>query len=240
MRLLGRIDRWRTRQDERIVRRFDRFVVLTREDAGYWGDLPNLQVIPNAALSFPGVPRDQESRRVLAVGRLDYQKGFDRLLRAWALLPETLRKQWKLDIFGQGEWAPMLRRMTGELGIASSARICPPTEKIFEEYGHSAFLVMSSHYEGFPMVMIEAMGCGLPVVSFACPCGPRDIIEPGRNGLLVEEGDVAGLAAAMRRLMEDDSLREAMSRRAREVTRVYSEEKVMQQWMQCLDSLLGR
>ena len=90
--LLGLADRFRTRQDGRIVRRFDRFVVLTREDAGYWGALPNLEVIPNAALQIPDVIHDTDSRRVIAVGRLDYQKGFDRLLDAWALLPKDLRK----------------------------------------------------------------------------------------------------------------------------------------------------
>lgn len=238
--LLGLADRLRTRQDERIVRRFDRFVVLTKEDAGYWGALPNLEVIPNAALSFPQVEHDTASRRVIAVGRLDYQKGFDRLLKAWSLLPEKLRKIWRLDIYGQGEWGPMLRQQIDQLGIGVSACIRPPVKTIFEEYGRSAFLAMSSHYEGFPMVMIEAMGCGLPVVSFACKCGPRDIIEDGRNGLLVSEGDIPALAAALRRLMEDDLLLEAMSIRARKVTEEYSEENVMQQWMQCFNSLLQR
>lgn len=228
--LLGLADRFRTWQDQRIVRRFDRFVVLTREDAGYWGALPNLEVIPNAALAFPEVRRTPESRRVMAVGRLDYQKGFDRLLNAWALLPEALRAQWRLDIFGQGEWREMLEKQIASLGIGASARLAGATRAVFEEYGKSAFLVMSSHYEGFPMVMIEAMGCGLPVVSFACLCGPRDIIEDGKNGLLVEEGDVEGLAAAMQKLMKDDALRAKMSARALEVTQIYSEENVMKQW----------
>lgn len=228
--LLGLADCFRTWQDGRIVRRFDRFVVLTREDAGYWGALPNLEVIPNAALAFPEVRRTPESRRVMAVGRLDYQKGFDRLLNAWALLPEALRAQWRLDIFGQGEWREMLEKQITSLGIGASARLAGATRAVFEEYGKSAFLVMSSHYEGFPMVMIEAMGCGLPVVSFACLCGPRDIIEDGKNGLLVEEGDVEGLAAAMQKLMEDDALRAKMSARALEVTQIYSEENVMKQW----------
>ncbi|MBP3256399.1 MAG: glycosyltransferase family 4 protein [Bacteroidales bacterium] len=228
--LLGLADRFRTLQDGRIVRRFDRFVVLTREDAGYWGALPNLEVIPNAALAFPEVQRAPESHRVMAVGRLDYQKGFDRLLNAWALLPGALRAQWQLDIFGQGEWKEMLESQIKSLGIEASARLAGATRSVFEEYGKSAFLVMSSHYEGFPMVMIEAMGCGLPVVSFACLCGPRDIIEDGENGLLVEEGDIEGLAAAMQRLMEDDGLRAKMSARAVKVTEVYSEENVMKQW----------
>ena len=236
--LLGLADRFRTRQDERIVRRFDRFVVLTREDAGYWGALPNLQVIPNAALQIPDVRHDGASRRVIAVGRLDYQKGFDRLLQAWALLPEDLRADWRLDLFGQGEWEPMLRQMTGDLGIDGSARVNRPTKDIFREYAESAFLVMSSHYEGFPMVLIEAMACGVPGVCFDFKCGPKDIIRDGENGLTVPEGDVPALARAMERLMRDEGLRAQMSARAREVTGIYSEENVMEQWEKCFQDLL--
>lgn len=236
--LLGLADRFRTRQDERIVRRFDRFVVLTREDAGYWGTLPNLQVIPNAALQLPDVRHDDTSRRVIAVGRLDYQKGFDRLLQAWALLPEDQRADWRLDIFGQGDWEPMLRQMTEDLGIAGSTRINRPTTRIFQEYAASAFLAMSSHYEGFPMVLIEAMACGAPGVCFDFKCGPKDIIRNGENGLIVPEGDVPALARAMERLMRDDALRAQMSARAREVTDIYSEENVMKQWEKCFQDLL--
>ena len=255
--LLGLADRFRTRQDERIVRKFDKFVVLTREDAGYWGALPNLEVIPNAALEIclPAVAisrnarvRDQarnddsgacrqDCRRVIAVGRLDYQKGFDRLLDAWAQIPVAVREGWTLDIFGQGEWMQMLQEQIGRLSIGDSAHLCGPTRHIFEEYARSAFLAMSSHYEGFPMVMIEAMACGLPVVTFAYPCGPKDIIREGENGLIVPEGDIAALAKAMGRLMADTALREQMSEAARDVTRTYSEENVMNQWKLCFENL---
>ena len=235
--LLGLADRFRTRQDERIVRKFDKFVVLTREDAGYWGALPNLEVIPNAALAIPDIFHIPESRRVIAVGRLDYQKGFDRLLDAWAQIPAAVREDWTLDIFGQGEWMQMLQEQIGRLGIGDSAHLCGPTRQIFEEYGRSAFLAMSSHYEGFPMVMIEAMACGLPVVSFNYPCGPKDIIREGENGLIVPEGDILALAEAMGRLMADTALREQMSEAARDVTRTYSEENVMNQWKLCFENL---
>ena len=242
--LLGLADRYRMRQDERIVRKFDKFVVLTREDAGYWGALPNLAVIPNAALEIPGQARNDEngarntdSRRVIAVGRLDYQKGFDRLLDAWALIPDEAREGWTLDIFGQGEWEQMLKEQTVRLGISDSARINRPTSRIFDEYARSAFLAMSSHYEGLPMVMIEAMACGLPVVSFDYPCGPKDIIREGENGLIVPEGDTAALAKAMTRLMGNAELRQLMSEEARKVTSSYSEENIMRKWKQCFDSL---
>ena len=237
--LLGLADRLRTWQDERIVRRFDKFVVLTQQDAQMWGPLPNLEVIPNAAPSLPGLPRTADSKRVIAAGRLDYQKGFDRLLDAWAMLPDGIRREWHLDIFGQGEWKERLEAQAARLGISDSASINPPTDKIFAEYADSSFLVMSSHYEGFPMVMIEAMASGLPVVSFDFPCGPRDIITPGTDGLIVQDGDIASLAGAMLELMENPAKIEAMSIRARKVSETYSEDKIMGYWEKCFKDLLS-
>ena len=230
--LLGTADRFRTWQDERIVRRFDSFVVLTRQDAALWGTMPTLTVIPNAALAVPQVKHRKGTHRVIAVGRLDYQKGFDRLIDAWTLLPEHLRQTWRLDIFGQGEWRESLQAQIQRSGIAPSAQVNAPTQNIFEEYAASDFLVMSSHYEGFPMVMIEAMACGLPVISFDFLCGPRDIIWPGENGLIVPEGDVAALADAMRHMMESPETLARMSATAPEVADTYAETTIMKQWEQ--------
>lgn len=237
--LLGAIDRWRTRQDERIVRRFDKFVVLTHEDQSYWGALPNLEVIPNAAMHLTDRFADGSARRVIAVGRLDYQKGFDRLIRAWDLVQRSGRfADWRLDIFGQGEWHDMLQGMIDERGLAATTHLCRPTTQIGDEYARSSLLAMSSHYEGFPMVMIEAMASALPVVSFDYKCGPKDIIRPGENGLLVRDGDEEGLAQALMTLMEDDVLRKRMSQRAREVVKEYSEEAVMARWMRLFTSIV--
>lgn len=230
--VLGLIDRWRTRQDERIVRRFDRFVVLTEEDKGYWGDMPNIQVIPNAALFMADRYADMSRKRVIAVGRLDYQKGFDRLIDAWQIVCTTgLFQEWRLDIFGQGEWKDMLKARIKEYGLQNSLHLNEPTKEIAKEYADSSMLVMSSNYEGFPMVMIEAMACGLPAVSFDFQCGPKDIIRHGVNGLLVKNGDIQGLADAMMTLMGDEPLRKRMSEEARKVTETYSEEKVMGKWV---------
>ena len=230
--LLGLIDRWRTRQDERIVRRFDRFVVLTEEDKGYWGDMPNIQVIPNAALFMADRYADMSRKRVIAVGRLDYQKGFDRLIDAWQIVCSTgLFQQWRLDIFGQGEWKDMLKARIKEYGLQNSLHLNEPTKEIAKEYADSSMLVMSSNYEGFPMVMIEAMACGLPVVTFDFKCGPRDIIKDEENGLIVPDGDIQALADAMMRLMANESLRQTMSVEARKVTETYSEEVVMGKWV---------
>ena len=239
--ILGWIDKLRTRQDESIVRRFDRFVVLTQEDKGYWGDIPNIQVIPNAAKLLGQQFSNLSKKRVIAVGRLDYQKGFDRLIQAWELIQENgTFHDWQLDIFGQGEWRGMLQQMIDSKRLQANMHICPPTKNIGTEYTHSSLLVMSSNYEGFPMVMIEAMACGLPVVAFDFKCGPKDIIQDGKNGLLVSNGDIQGLADAMMTLMGNEALRKRMGEEARKVISTYSEETVMSQWIRLFTDLVGK
>lgn len=239
--VLGLIDRWRTKQDEKIVRRFDRFVVLTEEDKTYWGNLPNIAVIPNAAKLPPHGYSSLSAQRVIAVGRLDYQKGFDRLVRAWSVVQKDERFiDWHLDIFGQGEWHDMLQQMIRENGLQNTCSIHPPTNFIFDEYEKSSLIVMTSNYEGFGMVLVEAMACGVPAISFNCTCGPRDIIRDGDNGLLVKDGDIEGLANAMMRLMEDESLRKKMGAEARKVVDAYSEEEIMTKWVDLFTSLKNK
>ena len=228
--LLGLADRIRTKQDEKLVRKFDNFIVLTRQDAEMWGNLPNLSVMPNAAVTMPHIEHKPGNHRVIAVGRLDYQKGFDRLLDAWALIPAELRKFWHLDIFGQGEWEEKLKQQIVTLGIGESAAVNKPTDKIFDEYAASDFLVMTSHYEGFPMVMIEAMACGVPTVCFDFLCGPRDIIANGINGIVVPEGDLQALATAMQQLMERPEQLQHLSDQAKRISEEYSQEVIMKRW----------
>lgn len=228
--LLGLADRIRTKQDEKLVRKFDNFIVLTRQDAEMWGNLPNLSVMPNAAVTMPHIEHKPGNHRVIAVGRLDYQKGFDRLLDAWALIPAELRKFWHLDIFGQGEWEEKLKQQIVTLGIGDSAAVNKPTDKIFDEYAASDFLVMTSHYEGFPMVMIEAMACGVPTVCFDFLCGPRDIIANGINGIVVPEGDLQALATAMQQLMERPEQLQHLSDQAKRISEEYSQEVIMKRW----------
>lgn len=238
--LMGLIDRLRTWQDERLVRRFDKFVVLTEEDRGYWGALPNIEVIPNAALFIAPAYATQTEKRVIAVGRLDYQKGFDRLIEAWALVQQNEAfRDWRLDIFGQGEWRELLEQMICERGLQWTARINAPSKQIGEEYVGSSLIVLTSNYEGFGMVLVEAMSCGVPAIAFDCKCGPADIVQSGINGLLVPSGNISALADAMMELMQNSEMRKRMSLEARKVTETYSEERVMRRWVTLFESLKG-
>jgi glycosyltransferase involved in cell wall biosynthesis len=234
--LMGLADKARALMDERLVRKFDRFVVLTQEDMQMWGEMPGIRVIPNAASFIAEKYSDCSQKRVIAVGRLDYQKSFDRLIQVWEKVHQQM-PEWRLDIFGQGEWKDMLQRMIDERGLEAFVNLNAPTKDIGKEYSESSMIVMSSHYEGFPMVMIEAMACGLPAVCFDFKCGPRDIIIEGENGLIVPDGDIDGLAEAMVRLMRDDDLRKRMGENAKKVVEKYSEDRVMGLWVNLYEEI---
>ena len=210
-------DRWRSRRDIRTVQRYDRFVVLTEEDKGYWGNRANIRVIPNPRTFTLPEPASLQSHTVLAVGRYTHQKGFDLLLQAWNMIDT---KGWTLRIAGSGE---PLENLPANVVTGLST-------DIIEEYRNAAFLVMSSRYEGLPMVLLEAQAAGLPIVSFACKCGPRDVITDGVDGILVPEGDIEGLANGMKRLMTDESLRHDMGAAAFRHSERFDKEKIMMQW----------
>ena len=212
-------DRLRSRSDVRLAARYDRFVVLTEEDRGYWPELPNLRVIPNPRTFTLSEPASLENHIVLAVGRYTHQKGFDLLLKAWRMIDT---KGWSLRIAGSGE----------PLEDIPSNVITGPAADIVEEYRNAAFLVMSSRYEGLPMALLEAQAAGLPVVSFVCKCGPRDVITDGVDGILVPEGDVERLAKEMKRLMDDIELRRKMGAAAFRHSERYDKERIMALWEQ--------
>lgn len=229
-------DRLRSANDARIVRRFEKFVVLTREDRGYWGDMPNITVIPNAQTFTCPEPATLDSRQVLAVGRYAYQKGMERLLDAWKAIPEAIRVGWTLRIAGDGECRPQLEAQALELGISGSV-IFGQSDDMLNEYMNSSIVALSSRYEGLPMVLIEAQSAGLPIVTFTCKCGPLDVVTDGVDGLLVPEGDVVSLAEKLGLLMSDAAMRKRMGAAAYKAGERYAEEAIMRQWTDLFEGL---
>jgi glycosyltransferase involved in cell wall biosynthesis len=218
------------------LKRLDKFVVLTEEDSLNWPELNNLVVIPNFVSSTTILRSSLSNKRVIAVGRYSWQKGFDMLIEAWKVV-NTCHPDWQLDIYGSGD-NTLYQKQADSFGLSSVVTCHGPVENVNEKYSESSLFVLSSRYEGFGLVLVEAMGVGLPVVSFACPCGPRDIVKDGETGILVSPSDVKGLAEKICFLIEHQDVRQSMGERAVVRAKMFSQEQVMQQWIESFESLM--
>ena len=218
------------------LKRLDRFVVLTEEDKVSWTELNNVIVIPDPLAFTIDEVSPLANKRVMAVGRYVYQKGFDLLLQAWAKI-ENKHSDWELVVYGMGDRDPY-EQIIDDLRIdRSRCHLYGSTPDIKKEYLNSSLFVFSSRFEGFGMVLIEAMACGLPVVSFDCPCGPKDIVRHDEDGLLVPSGNADSLADALHRLMSDDDLRKDMASKAIINVRRFQLDEIAQRWKTLFNSV---
>ena len=216
------------------LKRLDTFVVLTEEDKQAWPELKNVTVIPDPLSFTPTQQSPLTEKRVIAVGRYVYQKGFDLLLQAWVKI-EKQYLDWQLAIYGDGNRTPYEQQMK-DLGIDGiRCHLNGPTADIQQEYINSSIFAFSSRFEGFGMVLVEAMACGLPVISFDCPCGPKDIVKDNEDGLLIEKDNVDALANGLSRLMEKDTLRKSMANAGKENVKRFNIEHIAQQWKAVLE-----
>ena len=184
-------------------------VSLTEADRPKFAALnPNTQVILNTSSLHAGSPALPEVPHVLAVGRLQLQKGFDLLLQAWQSVQRQMPEA-RLRIVGAGPLGAQLTALATSLGIAASVEFIAPTDQIEALYREAAVFVLSSRYEGMPLALLEAQALGVPAVAFDCPTGPREILNEA-TGVLVPSGDVPALAQAMLRLLRDPALRARM------------------------------
>ena len=218
------------------LKKLDRFVVLTEEDKSQWVEFNNITSIPDPLTFFPEHASPLENKRVIAVGRYVYQKGFDLLLRIWSMV-EDKYPEWELVVYGSGNREPYECLMK-ELNIdANRCHLNGPSTNIQREYINSSLFVFTSRFEGFGMALVEAMACGLPVISFDCPCGPRDIIANNEDGFLVKNGDINEYVCELTLLMNDASLRHRMSVAGRKNVERYKMEKIGESWKMLFDGL---
>ena len=217
------------------LKRLDRFVVLTEEDKASWTELDNVEVIPDPLAFDIDKASPLTNKRVIAVGRYVYQKGFDLLLQAWAKI-EKQHPDWELAIYGMGDRTPYEQIIEKMHIDRNRCHLNGPTDNIKQEYLNSSLFVFSSRFEGFGMVLIEAMACGLPVISFDCPCGPKDIVRYQEDGLLVPSGDVAELSDAIHKLLSDDALRHEMAKKAIVNVRRFELSEIAERWKNLYDT----
>jgi glycosyltransferase involved in cell wall biosynthesis len=188
--------------------------------------------IPNIIHS-PGPSGAARRKEVLAMGRLSQEKGLDLLLAAWSIACQKL-PDWTLRIVGDGQMREQLVHLASALGIETRVIFAPFSNDPFSLYSECGIFVLSSRFEGLPFVLIEAMTCGAPCISFDCPNGPREVIRNGVNGLLVPAEQVDALASAIVRLGEDPLLRHRLGSAARGVSKPFSEQRVTARWHEVL------
>ena len=207
-------------------------VALTENDARHWRKHSNnVIVIPNPVTLYPNVIDDfpKEKGRIICVGRLNAQKRIDRLIVAFKTIAKRY-PEWHVDVYGEGDMKASLQQQIVDNHLEGRFVLNEPIKTIYDEYKKSQFLVLSSEYEGRPLVLIEAMACGIPCVSFDCPSGPKEIIEDGKTGLLAENGNIDDLAEKMEWMITHEKERRIMGDNARKAAAIYKPSLIMKKW----------
>lgn len=219
-----------------IERHADVVVTLTEGDSHLWKKARHLEVIPNFSTMAVSRMADYKNKRVIAVGRLSAEKGYDRLLKIWKRVSPQ-HQDWSLEFFGDGKLHHMLTNMIHDLQLLN-VTINPPTPHISEEYSKSAICVMTSHFEGFSLVLLEAIRHGLPCIAFDCPFGPASIIKDGICGYLIEENSIEQYAQKLSLLMDQEDIWKSLSKEAIKRGEDFSVETVMNRWRQLFEDLV--
>ena len=224
----------------KIMNKADALISLTSADKTNWEKHVNIPifVIPNLVTVYPNDIScySERSNRIICVGRLTRQKGFDYLIKAWAMISKKY-PTWRIDIFGHGDMETTLNRMIIDYKLSDCTRINEQSENIYEEYETSSIFVLSSRYEGFGLVLVEAMSCGVPCISFDCPNGPAELITHGEDGLLVPLGDIEKLAESIEWMITHEEERLRMSNNVRQKAKQYTAEVIMPQWVELFEKV---
>jgi glycosyltransferase involved in cell wall biosynthesis len=218
----------------------DKIITLTSRDIKFWKDgawfhRAELVHIANPMfLELQDIP-EKTSKTVISAGRITPQKGFDLLIDAWHEISGELRNEWKLLIIGDGEDKELLENKIAALDLANSVSLISATKDIFSYFQQASIYCLSSRFEGLPMVLLEALAFRVPIVAFDCDTGPEELIEDGKNGLLVEPGNVRKLSESLARLMTDDALRQQMRLHKSDKLKPLNLTSIISQWQKVVE-----
>lgn len=221
---------------EKAIQKLSDFVVLTADDQKNWKKIRNTTVIPNPLPFYPDNISSCETKNIISVGRLCEEKGYDLLVKIWEIVCKK-HPDWTVTIYGTGPDKDNIKVQINNCGLTESFILHDPVLNIAEKYKESSCFVLSSRFEGFGMVLIEAMACGLPVISFNCPSGPAGIILDGQDGFLIENGNINLFAEKICYLIENENARKIMGKNARENVKQYLPNIIMQKWLNLFESL---
>ncbi|EAI4304502.1 glycosyltransferase family 4 protein [Campylobacter lari] len=220
---------------------FDTLVVLSAKQIDQWRRYhKNVWVIPNFLPCISNIDSILTQKNILSIGRMtaNDEKGFFRLIEIWKLVQKNVKyKEWTLTIVGEGEFKDTIENKIKEYKLENSIILKSFTKDIEKEYLNASVYIMTSKWEGFPMVLVEVSSYGVPLISFDINTGPSDIIENGKNGYLIEDGNLQEFTNKLCLLMDDENLRKQMGQRAKEnISHNFSKEKVIQKWQELLNS----
>lgn len=221
----------------RCVKKCDFVIALTEGDASCWRRYVNrVCVLPNPLSSYILHPVVQDNTRIICAGRLTQTKRFDRVIDAFSMIADKY-PEWIVDIFGEGDLHDQLQKQIAERHLTGRVNIKPPTRDIYAEYQNSSFFVLGSDYESFGLVLVEAMACGIPVVSVNCPFGPIEIIDDGKTGLL-SGNTPKDLSEKIEWMITHETERRKMGCQAHQAAARYQQDVVMKQWEEAYLSVL--
>lgn len=220
------------------ARKYDKIVVLTKKDELKWRRWSRkVCQIYNAGTLVSTEVSSCSSHCAIAVGRLEYAKGFDLLIEAWYDVHKVY-PDWRLNIYGDGSHRKMLENMIKERKLEGIVSLCGISNNIIDAYLQSSFFVLCSREEGFGLVLTEAETCGLPIVTFACPNGPAEIVEDGYNGIVVRDKEnIDELAKAMKKMIADGDMRKKMGKNSLKVVGKFSVPIIKSQWIRMFNQL---
>ena len=221
-----------------LIKKYDCITVLTQEDKNrYWNNDKKVVVMPNPLTVKHNQRSTLTNKVVVTAGRLTYPKNYPSLIRAWGHV-ERIHPDWRLMIWGDGGDKNMLEEQIDSLGLNDKVHLMGYTDDIMSKFADASIFVLSSRYEGFALVLLEAMSCGLPAVSYACPCGPSDIVTDGKDGFLVALGNEGVLAKCICHLIEDEELRRRMGKAALERSKAFAMDKIIARQMNLFTTLI--
>lgn len=220
--------------------KYKKIVVISKDDLNKWTNFTNkAMLIYNPITISQNQKVDKKTRSVISVGRLDFQKGYDYLIEAWSIVSGN-HPEWHLDIYGDGTLKDNLQNQIDNLKLNNVVKLCDRVPNIEEKYPLYSFFVMSSRAEGFPLVLLEAASCGIPLISYDCNSGPREIIKDGENGFLIKPvGNVEGLANAIIKLIDNPLLIDEMGKNAVCMVNKFSLPNITKQWIELFNETVS-
>lgn len=212
------------------------YIFQTRRAAGFYPVCVQniMAVIPNSVSTVSENHYDSDSKLIISVGNLREVKGHDVLIKAFAMLKNH---SYSLVICGEGKQRGELERLISKLNLQGRVSLPGKINDVSQAYRRACMFVLSSHHEGMPNALMEAMSYGLPCVSTDCPMGPAELITSGSNGVLVQVGNVAAMAQAMDELIASPELRRKLSKNAFEINRTHSPELIGEMWVEYLQQI---